>query len=143
MTSPGATLCAAVSVSSARAAASRRNGAKSRGPRSAEGKARAARNALKHGLRAERYVVLLDEDWDEFAKLETALVGELAPDGALQSFLARRVARAAWRLARADRLEGELFEAHHAPHGNPGRALIRDGHGSRSFQTLLRYRGAA
>ena len=143
MTSPGAAPCADVSVSNARAEASRRNGARSRGPKTAQGKARSARNALKHGLRSERYVVLMDEDWDDFAKLETALVDELAPDSALQSFLARRVARAAWRLVRADRLEGELFEEHHAPDGNPGRALIRDGYGSRSFETLLRYRGTA
>jgi hypothetical protein len=42
--------------------------------------------------------------------------------------LARRVAVAAWRLARADRI---------------GLALIRDGNGTRSFETLLRYCGAA
>ena len=35
---------------------------------------------------------------------------ELAPEGALQLVLARRVAVAAWRLARADRMEVELFE---------------------------------
>ena len=45
MTSPGAAPRAAVSVSSARAEASRRNGARSRGPRTAEGKARADDNA--------------------------------------------------------------------------------------------------
>ncbi len=39
---------------SARALASRRNGARSRGPGTAAGKARTARNALKHGLRARR-----------------------------------------------------------------------------------------
>jgi hypothetical protein len=41
---------AAVQVFSARAAASRANGAKSRGPRTAEGKARASQNVLKHGI---------------------------------------------------------------------------------------------
>ena len=35
---------------------------------------------------------------------------ELAPEGALQLVLARRVAVAAWRLARADRMEVEVLE---------------------------------
>ena len=109
MSSIGAAPRAAVSVSNARAEASRRNGAKSCGPRTPEGKARAAQNALKHGLRAQQHVVLADEDGAEFAGLEAALVAELAPAGALQEVLARRVAVAAWRLMRADRLEAELF----------------------------------
>ena len=100
---------AAVPVSDARAAASRRNGAKSRGPRTPEGKARSARNALRHGLRALHYVVLADEDAVEFQTLEVALLEEPAPEGALQLVLAHRVAVAAWRLARADRMEVELF----------------------------------
>ena len=57
-----------------------------------------------------RSLVLPDEDAAEFAGLEAALVEELAPVGALQTGLARRVAVAAWRLARADRIEAELFE---------------------------------
>ena len=143
MSSAGAAPCAAVSVSSARAEASRRNGARSRGPKTAEGKARSAQNALKHGLRAEKYVVLLDEDWDEFAALEAALEDELAPESALQHILARRIARAAWRLMRADRLEVELFEERGYGDRGVGLALIRDGNGTKSFETLLRYRGAA
>ncbi|MGH8543769.1 MAG: hypothetical protein ACREX3_09100 [Gammaproteobacteria bacterium] len=96
-------------TTSARAAASRRNGARSRGPTTPEGKARSAQNALKHGLRAQKYVVLQDEDAAEFAALEAALTDELAPQGALQSVLVGRGAVAAWRLARADRIETELF----------------------------------
>ena len=74
----GAALCAAVPVSIARAGASWRNGAKSRGPRTSEGKARSAQNALKHGMPAQKYLVLPDEDAAEFAGLEAALIEELA-----------------------------------------------------------------
>jgi hypothetical protein len=109
MSSAGVAQRAAVSVSNARAEVSRRNGAKSRGPKTPEGKARSAQNALKHGLRAQKHVVLPEEDADEFAGLEAAMIEELAPVGALQTVLARRVVVAAWRLARADRLEVELF----------------------------------
>jgi hypothetical protein len=136
MSSAGAVPRAAVSVSNARAEASRKNGARSRGPSTPEGKARAAQNALKHGLRAQKYLVLPDEDAAEFASLEAALVAELAPVGALQSVLARRVAVAAWRLARADRIEAELFEERRLASGGLGLALIRDGNGPRSFETV-------
>jgi hypothetical protein len=133
-------------LNAARAAASRRNGAKSRGPRTPEGKARSAQNALKHGFRAQRFVVVGDEDPQEFAALEAALLDELAPEGALQSVLAARIARAAWRLERAERIEAELF-AHemHSLFGDAdlGLALIRDCNGARAFDTLLRYRASA
>ena len=131
------------SPSDARVEASRRNGARSREPRTPEGKARAAQNALKHGMRAQKYLVLPDEDAAEFEALEAALIEELAPVGALQAVLAKRVAVAAWRLARADRIEAELFEERRIADGGLGLALIRDGNGTRSFETLLRYRGAA
>jgi hypothetical protein len=126
-----------------RAEASRRNGAKSRGPRTAQGKARSSRNALKHGLRAETFVAFGDEDQEAFEALEAALEDELAPQGVLQRLLVGRIARAAWRLERAERMEGELLGCHCGVDGNLGLALIRDGRGARAFETLLRYRGAA
>jgi hypothetical protein len=144
-------------LSPARAAASRRNGAKSRGPRTAEGKARSARNALKHGLCAQRFVVLGDEDLAEFDALEAALTAELAPQGALQAVLARRIVAATWRLERAERMEGELFAQNIRGTTSFGLAMIRDCNGRqgrvgergpnpfrpwrRAFDTLLRYRG--
>jgi hypothetical protein len=96
MSSPGVAAGAAAPVSSARAEASRRNGAKSRGPKTLEGKARSAQNALKHGLRAQKYVVPPDENAAELRGLETALIDGLAPQGVLQSILIGRIARAAW-----------------------------------------------
>jgi hypothetical protein len=143
MSSAGAAPRAAVSVSNARAEASRKNGAKSRGPKTPVGKARSAQNALKHGMRALIHVVLPDEDAVAFQTLEAALLDELAPEGALQLVLARRVAVAAWRLARADRMEVELFEERRWENAGVGMALIRDGNGTRSFETLMRYRSAA
>jgi hypothetical protein len=156
MSSIGAAACAAP-MSNARAEASRRNGAKSRGPKTPEGKARSAQNALKHGFRAQKHSVLPDEDAAAFGALEAALIEELAPgpvgergpnpfpalapEGALQSVLAQRVVAAAWRLSRAERLEAELFAENHLPGRSLGLALIRDCNGARAFDTLLRYRG--
>jgi len=140
MSSPSAAPCAAVPLSSARAEASRRNGAKSCGPKTPEGKARSAQNALRHGLRAQKYVVLPGESAAAFAELEAALMEELAPEGALQCVLARRVVAAAWRLERAERLEVQLFAENHLTGRSIGLALIRDCNGARSFDTLLRYR---
>jgi hypothetical protein len=125
MSSRGAAARAAVPATSTRAETSRLNGAKSRGPKTPQGKARSAQNALKHGMRAQKYLVLPDEDAAEFEALEAALVEELAPVGALQTVLARRVAVAAWRLARADRIETELFEERQVAQGGPGLALPR------------------
>jgi hypothetical protein len=66
MSSAGAASHAAVPVSNARAEASRRNGDRWRGPKTPEGRARAAQNALKHGLRAQKYVLFPAEDAAEF-----------------------------------------------------------------------------
>jgi hypothetical protein len=108
------TACKAGS-SEARVRANRLNGARSRGPKTAAGKACSARNALKHGLGAHRMVLLGDEDESAFAAFSAAVAGELRPEGALQSDPAGRIAAAAWRARRADRLEAAL-----------GNGLIRD-----------------
>ena len=133
---------AASSADGARAAASRANGAKSRGPRTAEGKARSAQNALKHGLCAKKHVLLPDDSRAEFKALESALLEDLRPAGALQTLLAHRLVAAVWRLARADRLEFGLL-AGGAAHEGPGRALVRDGRAAAAFAMLVRYRGGA
>jgi hypothetical protein len=140
---PAAVPPAPIPPISARALASRINGAKSRGPKTEEGKARSSQNALKHGLRAQKFVVLRHEDAAGYEAHERALLAELRPEGPLRTLLAQRVAAAAWRLERADRMEAELFEQQGTGDGDLGLALIRDCNGARAFPTLLRYRGAA
>jgi hypothetical protein len=113
MSSHGATRPA----TSARAAASRANGARSRGPKTAEGKARSSRNAMKHGLCAKKHLLLHDEDRAELVTLEDALLDDLAPRGALQEILASRIASAAWRMARAAWRPRSSTSAARAPTG--------------------------
>ena len=162
MSRTGAAPRAAVSVSNPRAEASRQERREVSAGRTRPKAKRASDGMpLKHGptVRRKHLVVLPDEDGAAFADLEAALLEELAPVGALQSMLARGVAVAAWRLARADPVgrrngvgapfpdsaanRSSCFAERHIAGGGVGLALIRDGNGTRSFETLLRYRGAA
>ncbi|HKI99698.1 MAG TPA: hypothetical protein VKB51_14585, partial [bacterium] len=69
--------------------ANRRNAKKSTGPRTEEGKAKAARNATKHGLTSRR-MVLADEDGAEFEQLRRNLHRELCPETQLETLIVNR-----------------------------------------------------
>jgi hypothetical protein len=134
----------------ARAEASRRNGARSRGPVSAEGRAGSARNAVKHGLRTNKIQVLGSEEEAEFLTLAAALRKDLAPEGPLQEHLAGQIALAIWRARRSERIETELFNYYlekdrrgDEPPPDFGLLVIRDRNGARALDTLLRYRCSA
>ena len=76
--------------------ANRRNAQKSTGPRTVEGKAKAAGNAIKHGLLSRR-IVLDCEDAEEFEAFRAAMVGDLRPAGAVEDLLADHAVASAWR----------------------------------------------
>jgi hypothetical protein len=88
--------------------ANRRNAAKSTGPKTAEGKAIASRNALSHGLRA-KHLVLFDERSKDFARLRDNLRASLDPADALEAELVERIVLCAWRLRRAGRAEAAVI----------------------------------
>jgi hypothetical protein len=92
--------------------ANRLNAQKSTGPRTAEGKATAARNAVKHGLLAEQ-VVIHGEDPEEFDRYRAGMLAELAPIGVVETILAERAVSLAWRLRRAERLQSAVFATVH------------------------------
>ena len=97
--------------SPAQIAASRRNGARSKGPVTPEGKARASRNALKHGLCAMEHLVLEDEVPADLEELIAHLADEVGAATEIEARLARRLAIAFWKGERAERIEVALFDA--------------------------------
>ena len=97
-------------ASEAQVLANRSNAQKSTGPRTPEGKAVVAQNAVRHGLLA-REVVIKGEDPGEFEFYRAQMLGELVPVGSVESVLAERVVSLSWRLQRAERLQGAAFEA--------------------------------
>ncbi|RPJ35404.1 MAG: hypothetical protein EHM35_09240, partial [Planctomycetaceae bacterium] len=97
-------------VSEAQVTANRRNAAKSTGPRTKQGKAVVAHNAIKHGLLARQDVVL-GEDSQEFELCRRQWLAELQPVGYAEITLAERIAGLAWRLKRAERLQNEAFDS--------------------------------
>jgi hypothetical protein len=96
-------------TSAAQELANRSNAQKSTGPRTPEGKATVAQNAVKHGLLAKE-VVIKGEDPGEFEFYRDQMLEELAPAGQVESMLAHRIVGLAWRLRRAERLQAAAFD---------------------------------
>jgi hypothetical protein len=92
--------------SKAQKAASRANGAKSRGPKTAQGKQRSARNNLKHGLRSksiESTVTLGDRE--HYNELRQSYLDEYRPSGPTECTLVDYIIYAAWQIYRIRELE--------------------------------------
>jgi hypothetical protein len=78
----------------------RKNSRKSTGPKTAEGKARVARNAVTHGLTASP-----GEPTEAYRRELAEWIGDLKRPGAAERALAERGCRASWNLRRCDRYE--------------------------------------
>jgi hypothetical protein len=96
-------------TSAAQEQANRSNAQKSTGPRTPEGKAVVAQNAVRHGLLAQE-VVVKGEDPGEFELYREQMLAELAPVGQMESMLAHRIVGLSWRLRRAERLQAAAFD---------------------------------
>ena len=96
-----------MSPSSARQSANAANAQLSTGPRTADGKARSAQNARKHGLTAKD-LLIGPEDREEFDELLAGLQADVAPQGTLQQTLFDELVSSAWNLRRVRRLQTEL-----------------------------------
>ena len=88
--------------------ANRRNAQASSGPTTEEGKRRSSQNALRHGLTGQ-VTAMTEEDRTAHDKFCAAMLKDLAPDGAVETQLAQRVATDSWRLNRISAVEDNLF----------------------------------
>jgi hypothetical protein len=111
---------------SGHAEANRRNALVSTGPKTIEGKAQSARNALRHGLACALPVVPGLERVEDWEAYRDGILDSLAPAGALEEALAERIALCSWRLQRVARYETavtavglERVEEHFRPKAPP------------------------
>jgi hypothetical protein len=89
--------------------ANRRNAHKSTGPKTAAGKERSRRNAIRHGLTAETVIGPL-EDAEDYRQFEAAVIADYDAQSAVERELVLRLASFLWRLRRAATMETGLFE---------------------------------
>lgn len=95
--------------------ANRQNAMVSTGPRTMEGKAITAKNAIKHGIFA-RELVISDgdgkENREEYDQLIQQLVDDLNPEGQMEVLLVEKIAVNYWRLKRLVRYETGGIRGH-------------------------------
>ena len=96
-------------TSQARIDANPHNPKKSTGPRSPAGKAASSRNRLLHGLRANKHILLDDDNPEDFLLLLKDLDNTFRPVGEAEEMLATRIAADMWRLEHALPLEAGIF----------------------------------
>ncbi|MGB7159424.1 MAG: hypothetical protein WBD40_15255, partial [Tepidisphaeraceae bacterium] len=108
--------------------ANRRNAKRSTGPRTEEGKARSARNALDHGIFCKD-LLMPGEDPAELEQFCALLLRDFSPRDFLERTIAQQYVEAKWRIRRVRRAERE---AHDALAGNI------EHHGGQAFLDLRR-----
>ena len=127
----------------AQSEASRLNGARSGGPATGAGKARAALNGVRHGLTGRTFFLLADEDPAEFRRHEAMWLAVWSPRDLHEHEAALAAIRAKWREARADRMEAQLLADLFTAGGladDAARAAATAA-ATKALGTLLRYRG--
>jgi hypothetical protein len=99
-------------VSDLKSETARINGAKSRGPTTAEGKEKSSRNAIKHGLTAGNGNILLDsEDPDQFDEVIIKLLAIHQPATPAEEDIVEEMVAARWRIRRMCSIETGLLNA--------------------------------
>ncbi len=98
-------------ASAAQLAANQANARKSTGPKTDDGKAKSAQNALKHGLCAER-LLIDEEEREEFEALRADYLERHRPAGLAEERLVERIVQLVWRRDRAGAMEAAAWRGY-------------------------------
>ena len=88
----------------------RANGAKSRGPKSAETKEKSSRNSLRHGFTSRHTILLECENEDEFQELEEEFAATHQPATPAEQDLVNEMVAARWRINRIRTIETVIMD---------------------------------
>ncbi|MBK5294271.1 MAG: hypothetical protein JJE04_21645 [Acidobacteriia bacterium] len=88
------------------------------GPRTPEGKARSAMNAIQHGFTSKNIIVMPGQEPD-FQRLESELTAQVRPEGALEENLFHHLLRDAWTLHRVELRQVDMAQSGIDPLFNP------------------------
>ncbi|MBK5292470.1 MAG: hypothetical protein JJE04_12445 [Acidobacteriia bacterium] len=109
------------------------------GPTTPEGKARSSMNALKHGFSSKKIIVMSGQE-DDFQKLQSDLIAEVRPEGAVENTLFHQLLRDAWTLHRVELHRVELQQVEMA---ESGRDPLFDPACEKQFDRIERYHARA
>ena len=90
--------------------ANQKNAQKSTGPRSQQGKAIVAQNALKHGLLAAQ-TIINTENQQEFDRHREQILDQFNPEIPMEAILVDRLVNLSWRLRRTTHLQSQTIDA--------------------------------
>ena len=93
-----------------RAKIARRNGARSKGPKTEEGKAESARNSTKHGLCCDNIPVLKNEDPAVWQRVVDTLYARYRPVDDIEKELVEDIAFCLWRMRRVRGVEAAIWD---------------------------------
>src|SRR5260370_9656233 len=97
-------------TSELKSASSRANGAKSRGPKTAETRGKSSRNSLDHGFTAKKTVVLACENQEQFKELIADYAATYQPGSPVEMDLVNEMVACRCRMHRLRMLETALLD---------------------------------
>jgi len=98
-------------TSDLKSATSRANGAKSHGPKTAEGKEKSSQNSLNHGFTAKKTILLQCENQEQFQKMQADYTVTYQPGSPVQEYLVSEMVACRWRMQRLRLIETALIDS--------------------------------